>query len=88
MSLLGSLRTLMDFLFRRSRVEREMEEELRSHLRSRAAVVKILAARCADSERVLWWEWSAWNLRCAAAANRAGGGKGRSPRCAASRCGL
>ncbi len=36
MSISSSIRTLLDFLLRRSRVEREMEEELRLHLRSRA----------------------------------------------------
>jgi predicted permease len=36
MKLLSSIRTLFTYLFRRSRVEREMEEELRSHLQSRA----------------------------------------------------
>jgi predicted permease len=35
-NLLSSLRARLDFLFRRSSVEREMEEELRSHLRSRS----------------------------------------------------
>jgi hypothetical protein len=32
MSIVSSLRTLLDFLFRRSQVEEEMEEEFRSHL--------------------------------------------------------
>jgi predicted permease len=36
MRILSPLRTLWEFLFRRSRVEAEMEEEFRSHLRSRA----------------------------------------------------
>jgi putative ABC transport system permease protein len=36
MSVLSSIRTLLQFLFRRRRVEQEMEEELRSHLRRRA----------------------------------------------------
>ncbi|HKW87133.1 MAG TPA: permease prefix domain 1-containing protein, partial [Candidatus Acidoferrales bacterium] len=36
MSLLSSLRTISSALFRRSRVEREMEEELRAHIQSRA----------------------------------------------------
>ncbi len=36
MKLLSSLRTLLAFVFRRSGVEREMEDELRSHLQSRA----------------------------------------------------
>ncbi len=36
MSISSSIRTLLDFLLRRRRVEGEMEEELRSHLRSRA----------------------------------------------------
>ena len=36
MKFLASLRTLLAFVFHRSRVEREMEEELRSHLRIRA----------------------------------------------------
>ena len=36
MKFLASIRTLLAFVFHRSRVEREMEEELRSHLRIRA----------------------------------------------------
>ncbi len=37
MRLIPSIRALIDFLFRRSRIEREMEEELRTHLRILAA---------------------------------------------------
>lgn len=36
MSLLSSVRTALDFLFRRPQVEREMEEEFRLHLQNRA----------------------------------------------------
>ena len=36
MKLLSSFRTLLAIVFHRSRVEREMDEELRSHLQSRA----------------------------------------------------
>ena len=36
MKLLSSIRTFLSFVFRRPRVEQEMEEELRSHLESRA----------------------------------------------------
>ncbi|HEY3455558.1 MAG TPA: permease prefix domain 1-containing protein [Bryobacteraceae bacterium] len=36
MTVFSSLRTFLDFVFRRSQVEAEMEEEFRSHLRSRA----------------------------------------------------
>lgn len=35
MSILSSIRTVLDFLFRRRRAEREMAEDLRSHLRRR-----------------------------------------------------
>src|SRR5690348_6447351 len=36
MKLLSSLRTIISILFRRSRVERDMDEELRSHIQNRA----------------------------------------------------
>jgi hypothetical protein len=36
MKVLSSIRTILEFVFHRPRVEREMEEELRSHLQSRA----------------------------------------------------
>lgn len=51
MSILSSLRTLLDFLFCRSRVEEEMEEEFRSHLRRRADDLEREGLSRAEAER-------------------------------------
>ncbi|MGH9435899.1 MAG: ADOP family duplicated permease, partial [Terriglobia bacterium] len=51
MSLLSSIRTVLAFVFRRRRVEREMEEELRSHLRSRADDLERQGLPRAEAER-------------------------------------
>jgi predicted permease len=51
MSILSSVRTLLDFLFRRRHVERDMDEELRSHLRSRADDLELQGLSRADAER-------------------------------------
>jgi predicted permease len=51
MSMSSSIRTLLDFLLRRSRVEREMEEELRLHLRSRADDLERQGLPRAEAER-------------------------------------
>lgn len=51
MSALASIRTVLDFLFRRRRVEREMDEELRSHLRSRAADLERSGLSRPEAER-------------------------------------
>ncbi|MGH9449095.1 MAG: ADOP family duplicated permease [Terriglobia bacterium] len=51
MRLLSSIRTFLAFLFRRLRVEREMEEELRSHLRSRADDLERQGVSRAQAER-------------------------------------
>jgi predicted permease len=47
----SSIRTLWDFLLRRSRVEAEMEEEFRSHLRSRADDMERQGISRAEAER-------------------------------------
>jgi putative ABC transport system permease protein len=51
MKRLASIRTFLDFLFRRTRVEREMEEELRSHLRRRADDLQRQGFSRAEAER-------------------------------------
>ena len=51
MSVLSSLRTLVDLLFRRSRVEEEMEEEFRAHLRRRADDMEREGLSRAEAER-------------------------------------
>ncbi|HEV2418079.1 MAG TPA: ABC transporter permease [Terriglobia bacterium] len=51
MSLLSSSRTVLDFLLRRKRVEREMEEELRSHLQIRADDLERCGLSRAEAER-------------------------------------
>ncbi|HEV2498446.1 MAG TPA: ABC transporter permease [Terriglobia bacterium] len=51
MSLLSSARTVLDFVFRRRRVEREMEEELRSHLQIRADDLERRGLSRAEAER-------------------------------------
>ncbi|MGH9430178.1 MAG: ADOP family duplicated permease [Terriglobia bacterium] len=51
MKLLSSIRTVLAFLFRRPRIEREMEEELRSHLQSRADDLERQGLSRAEAER-------------------------------------
>jgi predicted permease len=51
MSVLSSIRTLLDFLFGRSRVEREMEEELRIHLRNRTNDLECQGLSREEAER-------------------------------------
>jgi predicted permease len=51
MRTLTSLRTLLDFLLRRSRVEREMEEELQIHLRNRTNDLERQGFTRAEAER-------------------------------------
>ncbi|MGH9447430.1 MAG: permease prefix domain 1-containing protein, partial [Terriglobia bacterium] len=51
MSIFSSIRTFLAFVFRRSSVEREMEEELRSHLRSRADDLERSGLSRAEAER-------------------------------------
>lgn len=51
MSILSPMRALFDFLFRRRRVEQEMEEELRSHLRDRADDLARQGLSRAEAER-------------------------------------
>jgi predicted permease len=51
MRIWSPFRTLLDFLFRRPRVEREMEEELHSHLRSRADDLQRQGLSRAEAER-------------------------------------
>jgi len=51
MKRLASIHTFLDFLFRRPRVEREMEEELRAHLRSRADDLERQGLSRAEAER-------------------------------------
>ncbi len=48
---LSSVRTLLTFVFRRSRVEREMEEELRSHFQIRADELERQGISRAEAER-------------------------------------
>jgi predicted permease len=50
-TLLSSIRTLLRFLFRRARVEREMEEELLAHLRRRADELERQGLSRPDAER-------------------------------------
>ena len=51
MSLFSSVRTRLDFVFRRPGLEREMEQELRSHLRRRAAHLEKSGLPRAEAER-------------------------------------
>ncbi len=51
MTLLASLRTVLDFVFRRPRVEQEMEEELQSHLLTRADDLERQGLARAEAER-------------------------------------
>ncbi len=51
MGLLSSIRTMLDFLFRRPRVEREMEEEFRAHLEIRAEELERQGLSHAEAER-------------------------------------
>jgi hypothetical protein len=51
MKLLSSFRTLLEFVLRRTRVEREMEEELRSHLQIRADDLERRGYARAEAER-------------------------------------
>ena len=51
MKRLSSLRTLLEFVLRRTRVEREMEEELRSHLQIRADDLERRGYSRAEAER-------------------------------------
>ena len=48
---LSSLRTFLAFVFHRPEVEREMEDELRSHLESRAADLQRQGLSRAEAER-------------------------------------
>ncbi|MGH9398475.1 MAG: ADOP family duplicated permease [Terriglobia bacterium] len=51
MKLLSSVRTLLSFVFRRARVEHEMEEELRSHVQLRADDLERSGLTHAEAER-------------------------------------
>ncbi len=51
MKLLASLRTLLNFVFRRAGVEAEMEDELRSHLQARADELERQGLAHAEAER-------------------------------------
>jgi len=51
MKLLSSIRTFLAFVFHRSRVEREVEDELRSHLESRAGDLERQGLSRAEAER-------------------------------------
>jgi putative ABC transport system permease protein len=51
MKLLSSLRTFLDFVFRRPRVEQEMDEELRSHLQTRTDDLERKGFSRAEAER-------------------------------------
>jgi predicted permease len=51
MSVISSIRTVLEFLFRRQRGEREMEEELRLHLRRRADDLERLGLSRLEAER-------------------------------------
>ena len=51
MKLWASLRTVLTYTFRRSRVEREMEDELRSHLQNRADDLERHGLSRAEAER-------------------------------------
>ena len=51
MKLLSSFRTILEFALRRTRVEREMEEELRSHLQIRADDLERRGYARAEAER-------------------------------------
>jgi hypothetical protein len=51
MKLLSLFRTLLTYMFRRSRIDSEMEEEFRSHLQSRAAELERRGLSRAEAER-------------------------------------
>ncbi len=51
MSIWSSLHTILDFVFRRPQVERELEEELQAHLRRRADDLERQAFSRAEAER-------------------------------------
>lgn len=51
MKLWASLRTILTYTFRRSRVEREVEDELRSHLLNRADELERQGLARAEAER-------------------------------------
>src|SRR5947209_6416391 len=51
MKLLSSIRTFLAFVFHRPRMEQEMEEDLRSHLRSRADDLESEGLSRAETER-------------------------------------
>lgn len=51
MKILSPIRTFLDFMFRRSQVESELEEELRSHLRNRAEDLERQGLSRAEAER-------------------------------------
>jgi putative ABC transport system permease protein len=51
MGLLSFIRTLRDFVFRRSRIEREMDEEFRSHIKLRAAELERQGLSRPEAER-------------------------------------
>jgi MacB-like periplasmic core domain len=51
MKLLSLFRTLLTYMFRRSRIESELEEELRSHLQSRAAELERRGLSRPEAER-------------------------------------
>src|SRR5437762_10820240 len=51
MKLLAYLRSLASRFFHRSRIEREMEEELRSHIEHRAADLERVGLNRAEAER-------------------------------------
>jgi hypothetical protein len=51
MKVLSSLHTLINFLFRRTRIEREMEEELRYHIQDRADDLEKSGLSHAEAER-------------------------------------
>ena len=60
MSIFSSLRTLWNFLLRRSRVEAEMEEEFHSHLRSRARDLERKGLSREEAERQARIEFGAY----------------------------
>ncbi len=56
----SSLRTVLSFVFRRSRVEREMEEEFRAHLQNRADDLERQGLLRAEAERQAWIEFGGY----------------------------
>jgi putative ABC transport system permease protein len=60
MRVFSSLCTFLDFVFRRSRVEQEMEEEFRSHLRIRAQDLERQGLSRAEAERHARIEFGAY----------------------------